>query len=118
MSHLPEDVLRLGVPDTFSAFPFENHLEYIKSLVKSSTRPLQQICHRIWELESSCINNEFIMKSDLENTSSAYVINSFERCFKNIHWNNCALSINSYSKADSYCFTSKYIIQIERITQN
>lgn len=44
LSHLSEDVLHFGALDTFSAFPFEIFLGQLKSLIKSTTKPLQQIC--------------------------------------------------------------------------
>lgn len=56
LSHLPDDFLNFGALDNFSAFPFENYLGNIKNLVRSSQKPLQQICRRIIELDSQSIN--------------------------------------------------------------
>lgn len=82
-----EDVSHFGPLDNFSAFPFESH---VKSLVKSSTRPFQQISCRIWELESSYINRSlFSVKSDLEDkTCNINFVNKFQGCFKKMYLKN------------------------------
>lgn len=54
--HLKEDVDRFGPLDNFSCFPFENHLNQIKHLIKSPTNPLQQVYRRIKEI-NNCSNN-------------------------------------------------------------
>ncbi|KAK9659822.1 hypothetical protein QE152_g41532, partial [Popillia japonica] len=51
--HLKDDVLAYGPLDNFSAFAFENYLGYLKQLVKSPTKPLQQICRRLMETRLS-----------------------------------------------------------------
>ena len=46
--HISDDVLRMNQSlDEFSAFPFENALGFLKTLLKSSTRPVSQIARRI-----------------------------------------------------------------------
>ena len=47
--HLNEDVLNFGILDSFSAFPFENHLQELKNMVSKSNKPLQQLCKRVLE---------------------------------------------------------------------
>lgn len=47
--HLAQDSLRHGALDTFSAFKFENYLQFLKGLVSSPTNPLQQVTNRILE---------------------------------------------------------------------
>jgi len=47
--HLASDCKHLGPLDAFSAFKFENHLGHIKSLLKSSSRPLEQVYCRLVE---------------------------------------------------------------------
>ncbi|KAK3918505.1 Replicase polyprotein 1ab [Frankliniella fusca] len=47
--HLVAEVRTKGSLMSFSAYPFENELRHIKKLVKSSARPLQQICKRLDE---------------------------------------------------------------------
>lgn len=46
-----DDALRYGLLDSFSAFPFENFLNQLKRLVKSPTKPLEQIVKRLHEID-------------------------------------------------------------------
>lgn len=55
--HLAHEVRHHGPVPSFSAYSFENKLGQIKKLVKSTNRPLQQICKRLLEhqnIEKSC----------------------------------------------------------------
>lgn len=47
--HMTEDVRRLGVLDSFSAFPYESVLGNIKRKIRTSNAPLAQISRRISE---------------------------------------------------------------------
>lgn len=47
LTHLSEDVRLFGPLDTFSAFPFENYLGYLKRLVTSPYKPLQQVYRKL-----------------------------------------------------------------------
>uniref|UniRef100_A0A1Y1K5S2 Transposase domain-containing protein n=1 Tax=Photinus pyralis TaxID=7054 RepID=A0A1Y1K5S2_PHOPY len=47
--HLASDVEKFGPVDNFSSFPFENQLYGIKSLLRNSYKPLEQIINRITE---------------------------------------------------------------------
>lgn len=38
-----------GPLDTFSAFPFENHMQYFKKIFRKGDKPLEQIVKRISE---------------------------------------------------------------------
>lgn len=49
--HLGDDVKKFGPLDTFSAFPFESYLGYIKRLLRTPNKPLQQVCRRLLERE-------------------------------------------------------------------
>ncbi|CAG9769997.1 unnamed protein product [Ceutorhynchus assimilis] len=117
LSHLPDDVLKFGSLDSFSAFPFENYLGNIKSLVRSSTKPLQQICRRIIELESvntcTILNHE--VKLEFEHYNGPCSSNQLSKKFRKLSLKNNFFTIHSYSKADSYCFTNAYVIQIENL---
>lgn len=53
LTHICQDVELYGSLDKISAFPFENYLGQIKKLVKSPSRPLEQIYNRLQELKSS-----------------------------------------------------------------
>lgn len=50
--HLANDCKNHGPVDLFSAFKFENQLQVIKKLVRSSNCPLQQVHRRLVERES------------------------------------------------------------------
>ncbi|KAK5649471.1 hypothetical protein RI129_000500 [Pyrocoelia pectoralis] len=47
--HLATDVTRFGNLNNFSAFPFENYMQFLKKILRTSYKPLQQIVHRILE---------------------------------------------------------------------
>lgn len=49
--HLPADVQELGCLDSYSAFPFENKLQTIKNLMRTSANPLAQVIRRLKEIE-------------------------------------------------------------------
>ena len=48
--HLPDDVLSFGPLDNFSAFPFESYLKGIKGMLRSGSKPLQQVFNRVSEM--------------------------------------------------------------------
>ncbi|ODM87221.1 hypothetical protein Ocin01_19461 [Orchesella cincta] len=49
--HVAEDCKQHGTLEDYSGFKFENHLQYIKRLVRAPNLPLQQVHNRIGELE-------------------------------------------------------------------
>lgn len=49
LSHISNDVRMFGPLDAYSAFPFENHLHFIKKHLRSPNKPLQQLIKRIGE---------------------------------------------------------------------
>lgn len=56
--HLPYDVRKLGSLDSFSCFRFENHLGFIKNLVRKSSKPLETILNRLRERDTLSITNK------------------------------------------------------------
>ncbi|XP_075534572.1 uncharacterized protein LOC142568577 [Dermacentor variabilis] len=50
--HLFADVQRYGHLDSFSAFPFENHMQTIKRQLRKHGKPLQQLYNRLVESQS------------------------------------------------------------------
>jgi len=50
LCHLADDCQKYGALDKISAFPFENHLKAIKSLVRNGHKPLQQLSRRYSEI--------------------------------------------------------------------
>ncbi|KAG1653603.1 hypothetical protein GQR58_025471 [Nymphon striatum] len=54
LKHLSDDYKKFNCSlNLISSFPFENHLQIIKRLVKSSTNPISQVSKRISEMESA-----------------------------------------------------------------
>ncbi|KAG1713953.1 hypothetical protein GQR58_002021 [Nymphon striatum] len=51
--HLAEDVKRHGHLDKYSSFPYENHLQKLKKMVRKPKYPLAQIIRRLSEKESA-----------------------------------------------------------------
>ena len=51
--HAADDVIRFGPLDRYSAYRFENFYGHVSSLVKDSSRPLQQLVKRIDELRKN-----------------------------------------------------------------
>ena len=52
------DTKKYGALDNFSAFKFENHMTYIKRLIRKYDQPLQQIQKRLVELAAVDFFNE------------------------------------------------------------
>lgn len=116
---MKDDFLYYGTLDRFSAFPFENFLKSLKALIRSATKPLEQICRRIYEYDFATlkIDNKTVTKRwSLEIEHNCFEINHFEKQYKKFQFSNkFTLSINLYSKADCYCFTDNDYIQVENI---
>lgn len=55
LCHVIDDVKKFGPLPGISSYPFENHLGYLTSLIRSGNLPLSQISRRIVEL--SILNN-------------------------------------------------------------
>lgn len=49
---MPDDVKNFNVLDSFSAFKFENFMQYLKRLIRKSHKPLQQLNHCYAELKN------------------------------------------------------------------
>ncbi len=47
--HIADDVRRFGALDAISSFPYENHLQSIKKIIRKPSSPLQQVIKRIFE---------------------------------------------------------------------
>lgn len=50
LAHLVDDVIKFGELQSFSAYPFENMLGYIKRLLRNGRNPLAQVAKRLTEL--------------------------------------------------------------------
>lgn len=49
LCHLSDDVTHLGPLDSWSAFPFENHMSSLKRMLRKPELPLEQLCNRLAE---------------------------------------------------------------------
>ncbi|KAB0795928.1 hypothetical protein PPYR_09989 [Photinus pyralis] len=112
LCHISDDVDLFGALDNFSAFPFENCLGRLKSLIKSPRKPLQQLCRRLLELEFSFTVQEsnplhsLLVQHDHCNgpLPSDKSINDFKQFKRN---------------ADSYCIIgNNAVVQIHNILVN
>lgn len=120
LCHLGDDAERYGPLDSFSAFPFENHLGQLKSLVKGKHRPLQQLFRRLTEADLlfsiTTFDSEQILFK-LEHNSGPLINNEFScKQYKKFVYFDVEFCINSYSFADSYCMSKQNdIIQIQNV---
>lgn len=55
--HIADDYERYGPLDNCSAFPFENYMQTLKSLIRKPDKPLEQIVLRYQERRQLIINN-------------------------------------------------------------
>ncbi|EZA61808.1 hypothetical protein X777_10291 [Ooceraea biroi] len=121
LCHLTSDVQMYGPLDNCSCFPYENYLGKLKKLIKSSRKPLEQVCRRLREISFS--NNDChkpnypILKHFIEHNNGPLLnnINVFKQ-FKKISIRNYVSSTHSSCVADSY-FLSKTneVVQINNI---
>lgn len=74
--HLTNDVRRLGVLDSFSAFPYENNMKFFRKYCRKPHLPLQQFFNRIIEKQIHGTNNNcdhsFIHTSIVQNKDTNY----------------------------------------------
>lgn len=109
--HLSEDVIYFNCPlDGFSAFKFENFLQYLKKLARNNYRVLEQIHNRFFEkIFVSDYHGDF--KKQIKKNKTDQFGN-----FTDIHIYNMHLSVNSpnnYVLIDIDC-----VSKIEKILQN
>ena len=62
--HVPTECREHGALEKFSAYPFENLLQVLVNIVKSSNRPLQQLINRLAEREKYLVENKSEMEGD------------------------------------------------------
>lgn len=123
VSHICDDVKLFGKLDNFSAFPFENYLGELKSLIKAPTNPLQQIHRRLMEKNlfvSIPVSPVKHLNLIMEQSSGPLIYPGrikWKKQFTKIYFHDTVLITVSHSKADSYCSTlnGEKIIQIHNI---
>ncbi|ODM89528.1 hypothetical protein Ocin01_17151 [Orchesella cincta] len=60
------DCLKYGNLSNFSAFPFENEMQYLKTFLRSRRYNLQQVVRRVSEMETAKCSNEYKCVKDLK----------------------------------------------------
>lgn len=89
--HLFLDVQQYGPLDNFSAFKYENALYKMKSKLRQTHKPLQQIHNRIWESYSHIPTKDVLINYPIVDTIT---VRDGYSTFKNIHFKNFMLSID------------------------
>lgn len=96
--HLTDDVHNFGSIENFSAFHFENHMMFIKKLVRKGDQSLQQIVNRISERTSKCFKENKISnlpKLKTEHFRGPLIeVSSATKQFEKIHLKSFLLSLN------------------------
>lgn len=78
LCHLIEDVKKFGLLPSFSAYPFENHLNQIKRYLRTGNKPLAQVAKRITEMSKvQFIPNVTLEFPYVKNKKNVYLKNGF-----------------------------------------
>ena len=81
LTHIAADAVTFGNLDSCSGFPFENHLQQLKRLVRSGRSPLIQIAKRLREVKPAKtidVQKSPTISSNAKN--NAYIVNSAVGC--------------------------------------
>ncbi|CAN7950281.1 unnamed protein product [Ixodes pacificus] len=112
--HLAADARQHGCLDSFSAFPFENHLGQIKKLVHSSHRPLEQIIRRT--AEGTLAKSSQVTKNpgtlSLKHNEGPVPTNFHGNQYKKLHMKDYLVLIsqgnNCFQMKDNNCVCKKH----------
>jgi len=93
--HLTDDYQNYGPLDNCSAFCFENYMKELKSFLRKSEKPLQQVINRYYEKYDSTLVNE------------SYINDSFDQpILKDAHTNGPLITDISGSQYHTFLFKS------------
>ncbi|KYM93386.1 hypothetical protein ALC62_16015 [Cyphomyrmex costatus] len=117
MLHLADDALRWGPLDDFSAFTFENHLQYIKKLVKGNDKPLEQLSNRVSEMRNNRYGtfNDAISTYKLgkEYSNGILIDNCTSPMHLNVQFRDFKITIK---KPNNYCIMrDESVVMVENI---
>lgn len=118
MLHLADDALRWGTLDEFSAFIFENHLQYIKKLIRSNDKPLEQLSNRVYEIRRShCVKSSNDIISRYKLGRECYNETVIDQCtspmYKDVQFQNFKITIK---RPNNYCIMrDESIVMVENI---
>ncbi|KYM99960.1 hypothetical protein ALC62_09283 [Cyphomyrmex costatus] len=114
--HISDCVKQFGPLDTFSAFPFENFMKELKSNLRKSEKPLEQISNRYAEKGFCEINSDNVNVSRINvktrHQKGPLVSGCFNPQFSKIEFHHFIISVTS---SDNCCFIEKDIVCIENI---
>lgn len=115
--HLCDDVKYYGSINGFSAFPFENYMQYFKKFIRKGDKPLEQIVKRINEHDSILINgvnvNQTFPKLSMEHDDGPLLLNmKVDKQYKKISFENFILTS---SEPNNCCVFQEIIIVIKNI---
>lgn len=79
LRHLVDDVRRFGPLDSFSAYPFENRLFYIKRLLRNGNLPLSQVARRITEQQEAGSFKRTFSKEPISEYKLNHEIKNFDK---------------------------------------
>ncbi|KYM99412.1 hypothetical protein ALC62_09843, partial [Cyphomyrmex costatus] len=116
--HLSECVTLYGSLDNFSAFPFENYMQYLKKKVRKSAQPLQQVIRRVIEEDNNteCMNiiNNDSIKLRTEHFNGPLTNNCTSPQYMQAQTNYYCLNISKMS--DRFVeLKNKLIIEVKNI---
>lgn len=118
--HICDDVQYYGPLDSFSAFPFENYMQYFKKFVRKGERPLEQIVKRINEQDISRLNHQNHQKKTYpilaeEHFGGSTLGIGIKKQYKKMFFQDFMLSI---TEPDNSCFLEDQIILIKNFIVN
>ena len=80
MVHLADEAKEYGCLDECSAFPFENHMQKLKKLVRSGKSPIVQVEKRINELSGAIPPIHHPATISLTQPDNAYILTTSSCC--------------------------------------
>lgn len=115
--HLVADVRCYGALDNFSAFPFENCLGKLKQMVKSPSKPLEQVYRRVTEMKGinlgKITSNEMCLEKQHSSGPLPQSIKNSKQ-FKQFSFGGCTLTTCYYSSSNCFCMTKdSRVVKIE-----
>lgn len=114
--HITDCVKQFGPLDIFSAFPFENFMKELKSILRKSDKPLEQIRNRYAEMSFCKINSNNINVSKINvkapHEKGPLISGCFSPQFSKIEFPHFIISVKS---SDNCCLIENDIVCLENI---
>jgi hypothetical protein len=104
--HMADEVSNHGCLDAFSAFPFENYLQTLKSYVRHGNKPVIQILNRLSEQQLSSNVNELVSKEQPEIKAQTRPNNTFildnNNCCEVVGLDNTGILCRVFSSSNAW----------------